>query len=217
MKFEGIIFDLDGTLVHTIEDIGDAANEVFSRHGFQTFATADYIRWIGNGATRLMQRAVGEDLSADQIKSYVGEFREAYSNNLHNKSRLYEGIPELLDALVKRGIKLSVLSNKPHLLTRDVTDHYLSGWPFDPVFGQREDVPLKPDPCAAIEIAGLMDLDPARILFVGDSHGDLQTATASGMKPVGVSWGYGKIDGSHAFKDAGIIHHPRELLDFFSN
>ena len=124
---------------------------------------------------------------------YVSEFKEIYGNNLHDKSKIYDGIPELLDELMARRIKLSILSNKPHPLTQKVCDFYLSDWPFNPVFGQREDVPRKPDPAAAFEIAEMMKIEPGRILFVGDSDNDISDRQAAGMIPVGVSWGYGRL------------------------
>ena len=167
MKVEGVIFDLDGTLVHTIEDIAGAANVLFSRHGLPEHDIEYYLKWIGNGAVKFIERAHGQAVSKEQLRAYVSEFKEIYSRNLHDKSRVYDGVPALLDELVKRGIKMSILSNKPHLLTREVASFYLSGWPFEPVFGQREEVPRKPDPAGAIEIAQMMGIDRGKHLVCG--------------------------------------------------
>ncbi len=117
----------------------------------------------------------------------------------------------MLDELTHRGIKLAILSNKPHHLTEAVVSFYLSKWDFKPVFGQRIDVPRKPDPAGAIEIAYLMGIETDRILFVGDSVGDLKTSVAAGMVPVGVSWGYGLRD-PFPVNGKTLIHHPGELL-----
>ena len=211
MDIEGIIFDLDGTLVDTIEDIGDATNTLLKIHGYQQYTTEDFIRWIGNGAAKFIEEAMGEEVDPVQLKNYVSEFKEIYRVNLHNKSKLYNGVSELLDELTLRGIKLAILSNKPHHLTESVVSYYLPKWDFNPVFGQRVHVPRKPDPAGAIEIAYLMGIETDRILFVGDSVGDLNTSKAAGMVPVGVSWGYGlreplKLNGET------YIHHPQELL-----
>jgi len=211
MDIEGIIFDLDGTLVDTIEDIGDATNTLLKIHGYPQYTTEEFISWIGNGAAKFIENAMGEKVEADQLKNYVSEFKEIYRENLHNKSKLYPGISELLDKLTSQGLKLAILSNKPHHLTEAVVSFYLSGWDFNPVFGQRVHVPRKPDPAGAIEIAYLMGIETDRILFVGDSVGDLKTSRAAGMVPVGVSWGYGlreplKINGET------FIHQPHELL-----
>lgn len=215
MDIEGIIFDLDGTLVHTIEDIGDAANVMLKRHGFPEHSTSDYLKWIGRGAAKFVENALVPDITTEQLQGYITEFKELYGRNLHHKSRVYDGIPQMLDELTDRGVKLSILSNKPHRLTERVTEYYLSDWDFNPVFGQREHVPRKPDPAAALEIAGIMNIVVDRILFVGDSLGDLNTARAAGMVPVGVTWGYGRLE-SAAQNGQSFIQHPQELLALLS-
>jgi phosphoglycolate phosphatase len=211
MRIEGIIFDLDGTLVNTIEDIGDATNTLLKIHGYPQYTTEEFISWIGNGAAKFIENAMGEKVEPVQLKNYVSEFKEIYRENLHNKSKLYPGVSELLDELTGRGVKLAILSNKPHHLTEAVVDYYLSNWEFKPVFGQRVHVPRKPDPAGAIEIAYMMGMDTNRILFVGDSVGDLKTSIAAGMIPVGVSWGYG-LSESTQVNGESMIHHPHELL-----
>lgn len=214
MPIEGIIFDLDGTLVHTIEDIAGAANVLFARHGLPEHDIEYYLKWIGSGAVKFIERAHGKPVERERLMAYVAEFKEIYAGNLHDKSRVYEGVPELLDTLVDRGIKLSVLSNKPHLLTREVCAYYLSGWPFDPVLGQREEVPRKPDPAAAFEIAEHMGAAPGNILFVGDSDNDILTARAAGMVPLGVSWGYGRLLSNPMEGLGTLAKHPSDILQW---
>jgi len=211
MNIKGIIFDLDGTLVNTIEDIGDATNTLLKIHGYPQYTTSDFIRWIGNGAARFIENAMGEKVDPEQMKNYVSEFKEIYAVNLHNKSRLYEGIPQLLDELTAKGVKLAILSNKPHHLTEAVVSYYLSAWDFKPIFGQRVHVPRKPDPAGAIEIAHIMRIPVNRFLFVGDSMGDLKTSSAAGMMPVGVSWGYG-LRKNTTLNGETLIQTPQELL-----
>lgn len=213
MKIEGIIFDLDGTLVHTIEDIAGAANTMFTRYGLPTHGVDYYLKWIGSGALKFIERALDREVEQDLLMQYVADFKEIYGNNLHERSRVYEGIAGVLDELTKEGVKLSILSNKPHLLTREVAAFYLSAWPFDPVLGQRDEVPRKPDPAAAFEIAGHMGLAPERILFVGDSDNDIFTARAAGMVPLAVSWGYGRLDEFPVDGDLNTINHPSEILE----
>ncbi len=213
MKVEGIIFDLDGTLVHTIEDIAGAANVLFEHHGLPQHGIDYYLNWIGNGAVKFIERAHGKPVSREQLIAYVNEFKEIYEKNLHDKSRIYDGVPELLDKLVSLGIRISILSNKPDNLTREVVSYYLSDWPLVPVFGQREEVPRKPDPAGAFEIAEMMEIDPEKILFVGDSDNDILTAQAAGMVPVGVSWGYGRLLTEPVEGDYPMIHKPSELLN----
>lgn len=216
MNIEGVIFDLDGTLVHTIEDIAGAANMMFARHGLPEHDLEYYLNWIGSGAVKFIERAYGEPISREQLRSYVNEFKEVYATNLHTKSRVYSGVPEVLDALVSRGIKIAILSNKPHLLTKKVCEFYLSGWPMDPVFGQRDEVPRKPDPAAAFEIAEGWGMEPEKILFVGDSDNDIRTAQAAGMVPLGVTWGYGRLVQRPVEGMGELIGTPAQILDFVS-
>lgn len=216
MKIEGVIFDLDGTLVHTIEDIAGAANMLLVRHGLPEHDLDYYLKWIGNGAVKFVELAYGEPLERDQLMAYVAEFKEIYADNLHNKSRIYDGVPELLDELVRRGLRIAVLSNKPHLLTREVCDFYLSGWPISPVFGQREEVPRKPDPAGAFEIIKEWGIDPEKTLFVGDSDNDILTAQAAGMVPLGVSWGYGRLVSQPVEGMGKLMEKPSDILDFIS-
>jgi phosphoglycolate phosphatase len=216
MQIEGVIFDLDGTLVHTIEDIAGAANVLFARHGLPEHDIEYYLKWIGNGAVKFIERAHGKPVSEEQLRAYVSEFKEVYADNLHDRSRVYTGIPEVLDELVRRGIKISVLSNKPHLLTQKVCEYYLSRWPFDPVLGQREEVHRKPDPAAAFEIAEHMRVAPEKILFVGDSDNDILTAQAAGMIPLGVSWGYGRLVNNPIEGMGTLAEKPSEILSMLS-
>lgn len=213
MKIEGVIFDLDGTLVHTIEDIAAAANVMFERNGLPVHGVEYYLRWIGSGAIRFIEQALDARVDRQQLMVYVAQFKEIYSENLHKHSRIYKGIPEVLDRLVSRGMKVAVLSNKPHPMTIQVCRHYLSKWPFHPVFGQREEVPRKPDPAGALEISSILGIEPGHLLFVGDSENDILTAVAGGMLPVGVRWGYGNPDISGVDGRAWQIGHPSELLE----
>jgi phosphoglycolate phosphatase len=216
MKIEGIIFDLDGTLVHTIEDIAGAANLMFANRGLPEHDLEYYLKWIGNGAVKFIEMAYGEAVTEEQLMQFVKEFKEIYAVKLHDKSRVFRGVPNMLDVLVRRKIKLSILSNKPHLMTKKVCDFYLSAWPFDPVLGQRDEVPRKPDPAAAIEIAGQWGIMPEKILFVGDSENDILTAQAAGMRPLGVSWGYGRLVSEPVQGMGELIGDPSQILDYIS-
>lgn len=212
MKIEGVIFDLDGTLVDTIEDIGDAANAMFGQYGLPQHTISEYTRWVGSGVIKFIERALKDDYDPDQVKTYVAAFREIYRANLHNKSRLYDGFPNVLNELTERGIRLSVLSNKPDYLTREVSRHFLSRWPFHPVLGQRDGVPRKPDPAAAHEIAEIFNLEPGKIMFVGDSDNDIHAALAAGMVAVGATWGYGHMGNDIPEGKVTFIDRPEELL-----
>ena len=128
------------------------------------------------------------------------------------KTRPYEGVPALLDALTARGTPMAVLSNKPHDSTLAVVASFLARWHFAAVFGAREAIPVKPDPAGALEIAGLLGLPPADIAYLGDTNTDMQTATAAGMFPVGALWGFRTADELLENGARALLETPLELL-----
>lgn len=211
MSIKGIIFDLDGTLVDSIEDLANAANILFENHGYQKHEKADFIKWIGNGAAKFIQSAIGSVIDADDLQEYVSEFKEIYLNYLIVKSRLYDGIPVLLDELSQRNLLLSILSNKPDLHTKKIAAHLLKSWSFFSIDGQKDNVPRKPDPSSSLAIAKNMGIEPGDILFIGDSAGDVRTALEAGMLPVWVSWGYGMPDTVEKSRSI-VIHKPEEII-----
>jgi phosphoglycolate phosphatase len=213
MKIEGVIFDLDGTLIHTIDDIAAGANRMLSGRGKPSHPVERYLEWIGSGALKLIERAYGSEVEREELIGMVKEFKYFYGQNLHDKSRVYDGIDAVLDRITERGIPMAILSNKPHELTLEVVEYYLSHWAFTHVFGQREEVPRKPDPEAAFEIAEGMGVDPDKILFVGDSNNDILTAQAAGMIPLGVFWGYGRLRQEAVPGDYRILEKVDELLE----
>ncbi|MBN1131456.1 MAG: HAD family hydrolase [Bacteroidales bacterium] len=212
MKVRGVIFDMDGTLLDTIEDIGAAVNSMLTAHGYPVHRVEDYIKWIGNGAVRLVELAVPSEPKPLLLDVLVEEFRINYQQNLHHKTCLYDGVGEVIDFLEERGIFLSILSNKPDHLTREVARWYLSEWDFRFIYGQREGIPRKPDPLAALALAEEMGLDPGEIMFIGDSGNDMITARRGGFVPVGVLWGYGT---ERDIREGGaefVIRKPEELI-----
>lgn len=212
MESRGIIFDLDGTLVDSIEDLGNAANMLFRRHGYAERTIPEYINWIGNGASIFIEQSLGSVIEPERLKDYVIEFRQIYYENLATNTKLYPGISGLLDELTARNIPMAVLSNKPHLHTLRMAEIYLSGWPMELVIGQREEKPRKPDPTVPLEMAESMGIAPGNILFVGDSAGDMKTAMRAGMIPVGVSWGYGNLSKNDP-EQYSVLDAPGELLE----
>ncbi|MEZ4529275.1 MAG: HAD family hydrolase [Desulfobacterales bacterium] len=216
MLFQGIIFDLDGTLLNTLHDLGSSANAVLHRHGFPEHEISEYRYFIGKGFANLIARALPETARSEQnISQCLAEFQEEYSRNWRKNSFCYDGIPELLTSLAQRNIKMGILSNKQHEFTEKFVQEFLPDHHFSAVFGRREQVPPKPDPAAALEIARIFSLSPAEILFAGDSAVDMQTAVAAGMYPIGVSWGYRSPEELMQNGCRKLIHHPSELLCLF--
>ena len=215
MPYKAILSDLDGTLLDTLEDISNAVNRVLAGKGFPTHELDVYRYFVGDGSAMLINRALPEEKRTDDvIRGCLKQFLEDYGRNLNIKTKPFEGIPEMLDALKDRGLKMAILSNKPHELTKQCATKLLSNWNFDVVIGQRNGVPPKPDPAGALEVADRLNIPPADFLYMGDSGVDMKTAVASGMFPVGVLWGFRSMG---ELKDNGslaLVDHPSEILSF---
>lgn len=215
-RLRGVLFDLDGTLLDTLKDLADAVNRVVSARGFPTHNLDDF-RWlVGEGARLLIERSLPEDhRDAATVESALTDYRADYSKHWNVSTRAYDGIPELLAELQRRGIALGVLSNKPHVMTQRCIEGYFPTTPFAAVLGQRDEVPRKPDPAGAYEAAAKMGMPAQDVLYVGDTAVDMQTARAAGMMAAGVTWGFRP---ESELRDNGaqiIVHHPRELLALF--
>ncbi len=215
MEYKAVLFDLDGTLIDTANDIGDAANRVLSNRGFQTHSISTYRLFIGEGVKILFTRALPEESrNQDLINACLKEFIEDYRCNYNVKTKLYDGVPELLDILKLRGLKLAILSNKPDLITKDCVAFFLSEWDFDVVLGQHDSIPRKPDPQGALEIAERLAIVPSNFIYLGDTAIDMKTAVSAGMFPVGVLWGFRSLE---ELKENGarvVIDEPMQLMDF---
>lgn len=213
MKFKAVLFDLDGTLLDTLDDLADSMNASLRRFGFPPNTVDTYRYLVGDGLMNLVSRALPADHRDEAtINNVVRAQWEEYSRNWANKTRPYEGIPELLDALQERGVVMCVLSNKPDDFTRIVVQKFLSKWKFAVVRGQEEDTPIKPDPSAANQIALRLGIANAEFLYVGDSNTDMRTANAAGMFAVGALWGFRPRDELLAAGAKALIEQPRELL-----
>lgn len=216
MPVKAIIFDLDGTLLHSIMDIADACNHVLAQNNLPTHDTESYVSWIGNGAAKLVERALPNHIKNDpqKLDYFVQEYKNYYLANLMVKSHLYEGIDEVLAFLKQHKIPFAVNTNKPHSQTVPIVENYMKDFLPDLVMGQNGNNPKKPDPSAAKLIAEEFEIENQDILFVGDSHVDIKTGKAAGMQTLGVTWGYGETE---PMKEAGcsdFMASPDELLEF---
>jgi len=215
MKTKAVIFDLDGTLLDSLADIAESMNLVLSGMGFATHAVSAYRQFVGDGVSILARRALPADHGDEAtVGSAVASMREIYRGRLTNKTRPYEGIPDLLDRLEEQGIRMAVLSNKPHDLTVSLVDSLLGAWPFDPVLGERPEVSKKPDPAGALEIASRLGLEASGILYVGDTPIDIATARAAGMPSVGAAWGFRTDSELAAAGATAIARAPVDVLQF---
>jgi phosphoglycolate phosphatase len=213
VRFDAVLFDLDGTLLDTLDDIADASNAVLLRHGFPAHPVSRYRYFVGEGAMNLIIRTLPESArTEDTVRRLYEEFRAEYAKNWNAKTRPYRGVPELLDALVERSVKIAVLSNKPDDFTQKCVGELLGAWAFNAVLGHRDGVPAKPDPNGAIDLAKTLSVSPARILYLGDSSIDMETALAAGMFPVGALWGFRTREELETSGACAVIGKPQDLL-----
>ncbi len=213
MFFKAVIFDLDGTLLDTLSDLGDSMNSVLQNHGLPIHDLESYKYMIGDGVELLVKRALPESLSVkDEVKEFVAEYRAAYEKNWKNKTRPYEGIIELVESLCSHGLRLAVLSNKPHDFTLLCVMEFLPYDKFGIILGHQSGKKTKPDPNGAIEIAEELSIPPAQILYLGDTGVDMKTAVSAGMHPVGVLWGFRAKDELVENGAKDLIDKPDDLL-----
>ena len=216
MNYRLVIFDLDGTLLNTIGDLAEAANHMLTLRGLPLHDYDTYCTFVGNGILRLVERALPEPLRSP---SYVAEaradFLDYYIRHIACKTCPYAGISDLLATLQKRGVRMAVASNKFQAGTEQLVAHYFPEIRFEAVFGQRPEVPLKPDPAVVEEILALTGVAREEVLYVGDSGVDIETAHAAGVRAIGVSWGFrDREELKHAAADR-IIDRAEELLEEF--
>ena len=213
MRFKAVLFDLDGTLLNTIDDLTDSMNAVLRRSGFPEHEAATFKYFVGDGMEDIVRRALPEEhrdsRTVDEgMKAYNREYRNRYTQ----KTRPYDGIQALLDGLTFQGIKMAILSNKPHDFTVKMVGQLLGDWTFEPVFGVRPSVPKKPDPSAALEAAGLLRVEPKDILYLGDSDVDMLTARSAGMYAVGALWGFRTAEEILAGGAQVLVKSPADIL-----
>ena len=214
MKFRAVLFDLDGTLLNTIDDLADSMNATLERYGYPRHPVAAYRYFVGDGLVNLVLRSLPEDHRDEvTVNRLMVDQREEYGRRWANKTRPYDGVPELLDALEEQGLALCVLSNKPDDFTRLVVQKLLPKWKFAVVRGERKDTPKKPDPTGARQIAAELGLSEGEFLYVGDTGTDMRTAIAAGMFPVGALWGFRTREELMETGAKVLIEQPGDLLN----
>ncbi len=186
---KAVIFDLDGTLTDTIGDLAAAVNFVLQKNGYPTHKTEEFYYFVGTGSYNLVKKASPENLPEEKIFSMVEEFFEYYGEHYLDRTKPYDGISKMLDALKQKGIGLAVCSNKIQNMTEKVVEKFFDGI-FTYTFGQNDRFPLKPDPTAPLWIAEQFGASPQEVIFVGDSGVDMKTGKNAGFTAVGVSWGF---------------------------
>jgi phosphoglycolate phosphatase len=218
MTCKGIIFDLDGTLADTLEDIAGSMNRVLQLHGFPVRAVDDYKLLVGRGLDNLVSQALPPDSRLPEIVApCIAEMMADYGEHCLDNTCLYNGIPEMLQDLSCMEIRLAVFSNKAEPLTRKIVDQLMGNIPFGQVMGARPDFPKKPDPAGALLISDTLGISPANMVYMGDSDVDMMTAKRAGMFAVGVLWGFRSGEELRANGAEVLLHSPAGLLKFLGN
>jgi phosphoglycolate phosphatase len=214
-KYFGVIFDLDGTLLDTLDDLADSVNEVLKSYGFPAHRNSDYKLKVGKGFRNLLINSFPPETETKIIDEALDSFVKIYDLNYAVKTKPYDGIPEAIGELQKKNIKIGVNSNKRDLYTARLLEKFFDVSYFSAIVGERDDMPKKPDPAGTELILKKMGLAKQNVLFVGDSSVDMATAKNSGLDAAGVLWGF---RGLEELKKGGakyIIAAPREIPSYF--
>ena len=187
---QGLIFDLDGTLVDSLRGIAASLNHALAASGLPGHPDEAVRGFIGNGSRILIQRAAPAGMDEALLQTVEQAFKADYDLTWQNGTLVYPGITQLLESLQTRGYPLAVLSNKPHPFTETIVSRMFPTIHFTTVLGQRAGIPHKPDPAGALEISNSLQLRPEDCIIIGDSTMDLETASNAGMRPIAVTWGF---------------------------
>lgn len=214
MKYDLVVFDLDGTVLNTLDDLADACNAALSEAGFPTRDRDDVRRFIGNGVANLMRRACPEGTDEATVARALERFKALYMAHINDRTLPYPGIVELLKALKAKGIRTAVNSNKLDAATqRLIRAHF--GTLIDVVLGERADIPKKPAPDGAFYIMKTLGVSPDRAIYVGDGDADIRTAQNAGIDGAWVSWGYRRreeLEGLQITRAFGTVAALRAYL-----
>ncbi|MDD3108146.1 MAG: HAD family hydrolase [Alistipes sp.] len=213
MKTELVIFDLDGTLLDTIEDLAASTNHTLALHGYPTHPLESFRYFVGNGISKLIERSLPEsERNEATILRLRSDFVAYYSQHNSDLTHPYPEIPALLQALQERGVRMAVASNKYQAATEQLVLRYFGAHTFCKVLGQREGVPIKPDPTIVFDILKETGIAPEQTLYLGDTRVDMETAQHSDVTSVGVTWGFRPRAELEAFGAHHLIDTPSQLL-----
>lgn len=213
MKYQLAIFDLDGTLLDTLEDLADSMNYVLCRFGYPERTLAEVRAFVGNGIRKLIERSAPEHTAAAEIDRMLEVFLAYYKEHCADKTRPYAGIPELLNVLLEKGIKLAVVSNKADAAVKALCEQYFCGV-FHEAVGERAGIARKPAPDTVNEVLKNLQMDKSQVVYIGDSEVDVQTAQNAGLSCIAVDWGFRD---AAVLKEAGaevIASTPEEVLGY---
>lgn len=210
--YEAVVFDLDGTLLNTLDDLCDSVNYALGMKNYP-LRTLDEVRcFVGNGVEKLMQRAVPEGISDKEFADTLSIFKEHYKNNSQNKTKPYDGIMELLKELKDKGFKMAIVSNKFNDAVKDLNKEFFSEY-IEFAYGECETIRKKPNPDAVFKALEDLKVEKHHAVYVGDSDVDIQTAENSGLDCISVSWGFRTRQELEMSGAVSIIDEPMDLMD----
>lgn len=211
---EIVVFDLDGTLLNSLDDLTDAVNGSLAAMGFDTHTSRAYQSFIGDGMKTLVRRALPHThRSENHVDQCLQDVLQRYRSNCVLKTRPYPGIPAMLDRLSADLLPLAICTNKPHDLALQTVAKLLPKWSFAAISGTRDGIPDKPDPTAALHIAAALYVAPAQCIYLGDSGADMQAARRAGMYAVGATWGFRPPEELRADGAQYLVSSPCEFAD----
>ena len=209
------IFDLDGTLLNTVEDLGNATNYALTQCGFPTYPIEAYYQMVGRGIYNLFRAAVpSEQATEDNVQKMASYFLPYYDAHKCDFTRPYDGILQMLEAITGRGVRLAVASNKYQDGAEKLVSHFFGEYDFVKILGQREGQPIKPDPAIVDQIlAEVPSVTKAETVYVGDSNVDMQTGSNAAVRTIGVSWGFRSREELAAYNPSSIVDTPAQLTE----
>lgn len=210
------IFDLDGTLLNTIYDLGGASNYALRKMGFNQHPIPAYNFMVGNGVRKLLERAQ-PDADSKTIDELLSIFKEYYDQHCMDDTKTYTGIPELLQELTERGVAIAVASNKYQSAAERIVKHYFPDIPFVSIQGQQEGRPAKPDPSIIFSVLADHPTPKNEVLYIGDSGVDMETARRACVESIGVSWGFRPVSELREAHADNIVSTPSDIIKFLSD
>lgn len=207
------IFDLDGTLLNTVEDLGNAANYALERCGFPTHKIDEYYQMVGRGIYNMFRAAIPcEYATEDNVKRMATYFIPYYDAHKCDCTRPYDGIPEMLKSITDGGVRLAVASNKYQDGAEKLVRHFFGEYDFVKVLGQREGQPIKPDPAIVDQILAVVpSVSKEETVYIGDSNVDMQTGANAGVRTIGVTWGFRSREELAQYSPSSIVDTPETL------
>lgn len=211
-KYKTVIFDLDGTLLNTLDDLYASVNEALRKAGFRERGKEEVRFFLGNGLRRLIEQSVPEDTDEEQIERTMEFFREYYLEHCEDQTAPFPGIMEVLAQLKEKGFQLAIVSNKPDPAVKELAKKYFSGV-LTVAIGEREGVKRKPEPDSVLEAMRLLKAEKESTIYVGDSEVDRETAKNAGVPCILVTWGFRDEELLRSLEPEFLIHHPEEILE----